>query len=100
MDIIEKQSTFPQTERMDSIGKDCTPLKHKYDDCFNKWYSEQFLNGNWTTPNGQPCAELFAEYKSCVVVGFALCLCRCCIIDFSYLILNYLLDLVLLFNYC
>ncbi|XP_047135382.1 uncharacterized protein LOC124812590 [Hydra vulgaris] len=67
MDVIDKQSTFPQTERMDSIGKDCNPLKHKYDDCFNKWYSEQFLNGNWTTPNGQPCSELFTEYKACVV---------------------------------
>ncbi|XP_057305783.1 TP53-regulated inhibitor of apoptosis 1-B-like isoform X1 [Hydractinia symbiolongicarpus] len=52
---------------MDSIGKECTPLKHEYDQCFNKWYSEQFLNGNWEVKNGEPCAELFAKYKACVM---------------------------------
>ena len=58
---------------MDSINKECNPLKHEYDNCFNKWYSEQFLNGNWETENGEPCKELFTKYRQCVTVSSAFC---------------------------
>ncbi|KAI7872950.1 mitochondrial distribution/morphology family 35/apoptosis, partial [Spinellus fusiger] len=47
-----------------SIGVQCTELKHKYDACFNKWYSEKFLKGD-TTPD---CEELFKDYRACVMV--------------------------------
>ncbi|KAJ1966399.1 Mitochondrial distribution and morphology protein 35 [Dipsacomyces acuminosporus] len=47
---------------MESIGKECTPLKHEYDACFNKWYSEQFLNGEKTND----CAEAFKKYQECL----------------------------------
>jgi TRIAP1/MDM35 family protein len=50
---------------MDSIGKECTPLKHEYDACFNKWYSERFLKGD-VTPE---CDALFTTYKACVTVS-------------------------------
>ena len=58
---------------MDSINKECNPLKHEYDNCFNKWYAEQFLNGNWETENGEPCKELFTKYRQCVTVCIAFC---------------------------
>ena len=51
---------------MNSINKECNPLKHKDDNFFNKWYSEQSLNGNWETENGAPCKELFTKYRQCV----------------------------------
>ncbi|XP_066918097.1 uncharacterized protein [Clytia hemisphaerica] len=52
---------------MDSIDKTCTPLKQQYDQCFNKWYSEKFLTGQWTQKDGaEPCIELFTQYKACV----------------------------------
>ena len=52
---------------MDSIGKECNPLKHEYDACFNKWYAEKFLKGQWTAADGEPCAELFHKYRGCVM---------------------------------
>ncbi|SAM05445.1 hypothetical protein [Absidia glauca] len=48
-----------------SVGADCTELKHKYDACFNKWYSEKFLKGD-TTPE---CEDLFKDYRACVMVA-------------------------------
>ncbi|ORX69619.1 hypothetical protein DL89DRAFT_223883 [Linderina pennispora] len=47
---------------MDSIGDECTPLKHEYDACFNKWYSEKFLNGDSTNE----CLAVFKKYQACV----------------------------------
>lgn len=53
---------------MESIGKECTPLKKEYDDCFNKWYSEKFLKGD-TAPD---CNDLFLKYRDCVMVYLAI----------------------------
>lgn len=50
---------------MNSIGAECTDLKHVYDQCFNKWYAQEFLKGDLTQ---HPCQELFEEYKACVLV--------------------------------
>lgn len=47
-----------------SVGPNCTELKQKYDNCFNKWYSEKFLKGD-TTPE---CEDLFKDYRACVMV--------------------------------
>lgn len=47
-----------------SVGANCTELKQKYDNCFNKWYSEKFLKGD-TTPE---CEDLFKDYRACVMV--------------------------------
>lgn len=49
---------------MESIGKECTELKQKYETCFNKWYAEGFLKGDRT----DICAPLFQEYKKCLDV--------------------------------
>ncbi|CAO3661211.1 unnamed protein product [Rhizopus microsporus] len=46
-----------------SVGVNCTELKQKYDNCFNRWYSEKFLKGD-TTPK---CEDLFKDYKACVM---------------------------------
>ena len=52
---------------MESIGgKACTELKLKYEDCFNKWYSQKFLKGDLA--DNSPCQDLFDEYKACIVV--------------------------------
>lgn len=49
---------------MESIGKECTELKQKYDACFNTWYSEKFLKGD-ASPD---CQDLFVQYRDCVLV--------------------------------
>jgi TRIAP1/MDM35 family protein len=52
---------------MESIGKECTELKHKYEECFNKWYSEKFLKGQLADT---PCQDLFDNYRACLLVGY------------------------------
>ncbi|RWS08625.1 TP53-regulated inhibitor of apoptosis 1-like protein [Dinothrombium tinctorium] len=47
---------------MESIDKQCTELKHRYDECFNTWFSEKFLNGN----HHDTCQPLFLVYQQCV----------------------------------
>ena len=48
---------------MESIGKDCTELKKKYDECFNFWFSEKYLKGD---TKSNICADLFGSYQTCV----------------------------------
>eukprot|EP00051_Salpingoeca_urceolata_P028329 m.486322 g.486322 ORF g.486322 m.486322 type:complete len:74 (+) comp24318_c0_seq1:178-399(+) len=50
---------------MDSIDEACTPHKHKYDACFNVWYSEKYLQGK-TGAKDNPCTPLLEEYSICV----------------------------------
>ena len=58
---------------MESIGKGCGDLKHEYDACFNKWYSEKFLKGEVeVSSNYVPCEELFKVYRDCVTVCYVL----------------------------
>lgn len=47
---------------MNSIGKDCNELKRAYEECFNAWFSDQFLKGN----KNDPCTQFFKQYQSCV----------------------------------
>ncbi|KAJ3044096.1 Mitochondrial distribution and morphology protein 35 [Rhizophlyctis rosea] len=50
---------------MASISPECTELKRQYDECFNKWYSNKFLQGDTT----QDCEEVFKLYKACVWIN-------------------------------
>lgn len=49
---------------MNSLGEECTPLKRAYDDCFNAWYAQKFLRGDY---HSNDCDELFKVYQDCVV---------------------------------
>ncbi|KAJ2002692.1 Mitochondrial distribution and morphology protein 35 [Coemansia thaxteri] len=48
---------------MDSIDEACTKFKHEYDSCFNKWYSDKFLNGK----ESDDCTKLFKRYQHCLL---------------------------------
>jgi TRIAP1/MDM35 family protein len=47
-----------------SFSGSCSNLKKKYDDCFNSWYSDEFLQGKGRMTN--PCHEVFQQYRSCL----------------------------------
>lgn len=49
---------------MSSLSNDCAELKKRYDTCFNKWYSDKFLQGN--TESNHECDDIFKLYKACV----------------------------------
>jgi len=50
---------------MNSISPECQELKDQYDACFNRWFKEKFLKG---LTDDKSCADLFADYQSCVKV--------------------------------
>ncbi len=68
----------------DSLSPECTPLKHKYDSCFNEWfegYLEPAIAASATQPEREAysrqqaaefeakCGKIWVEYKTCVQVG-------------------------------
>jgi hypothetical protein len=54
---------------MNSLDEECTPLKTKYDECFNVWFRDSFLKGKAEIGHDQACGELFKSYQSCVQVS-------------------------------
>ena len=50
-----------------SFRPQCNELKKLYDDCFNKWYADEFLKGTGTAVN--LCKEQFEKYKACLFSG-------------------------------
>ncbi len=52
---------------MESLDSNCTPLKHKYDDCFNAWFRDSFLNIKGPD-HDTACGNIFKEYKTCLKV--------------------------------
>lgn len=50
---------------MNSLSRDCQQMKENYDNCFNKWFKEEFLKGN---DDDSACAELFKSYQECLKV--------------------------------
>lgn len=55
-------NTYKSSSGANSIGEECQELKVAYDNCFNKWFAEQFLKGN----TNDPCKALFGVYQTCV----------------------------------
>ncbi|CAB0000677.1 unnamed protein product [Nesidiocoris tenuis] len=47
---------------MNSIGKSCNEIKKQYDDCFQVWFSEKFLNGE----TDESCSSLYKMYQHCL----------------------------------
>lgn len=51
--------------KMNSIAEECNNLKKSYDECFNKWFSEQFLKGIMN----EACVPMFKAYQTCITVS-------------------------------
>ncbi|KAI3902982.1 hypothetical protein MKW92_028716 [Papaver armeniacum] len=41
----------------------CAQLRSAYHQCFNKWYSEKFLKGEW---DKEECVSEWQKYKACL----------------------------------
>jgi Uncharacterised protein family (UPF0203) len=41
----------------------CKPLQMKHEECFFKWYQDDFVKGKATE---LPCEDIFTEYQACV----------------------------------
>ncbi|CAG7700235.1 unnamed protein product [Allacma fusca] len=53
------QQASPQF--MNSISEECNMLKYQYDECFNNWFSEKFLQGNKDLSVCDPYMKLYSE---------------------------------------
>ncbi|KAK6912854.1 Mitochondrial distribution/morphology family 35/apoptosis, partial [Dillenia turbinata] len=41
----------------------CAQLRAAYHDCFNRWYSEKFMKGQW---DKDECANHWQKYRDCL----------------------------------
>ena len=60
------QRDFPSFNGMESLDERCTPLKAKYDECFNSWFRGSFLKGR--DNHKETCGRLFTDYQACLKV--------------------------------
>ena len=87
----------PKLGQMNSMSPECTPLKHKYDDCFHTWFKDylDMSSSANVEPSSPPkqhpwpscvkqapssdltslrkryetdCGKLFEEYQACIKV--------------------------------
>lgn len=54
-------------EGMASLNPSCTPLKQKYDTCFNVWFKNSYLKGS-NAGHDEACGDLFQFYQECLQV--------------------------------
>ncbi|KAG8230839.1 hypothetical protein J437_LFUL010236 [Ladona fulva] len=66
---------------MNSVGENCNDLKKQYDSCFNSWFADKFLKGQYSD---EVCAPLFKVYQECVKIGLQFYL-EVCSSYFSFL---------------
>ncbi|KAF6152336.1 hypothetical protein GIB67_005990 [Kingdonia uniflora] len=46
-----------------SATSPCAKLRAAYHDCFNRWYSEKFLKGQWEK---EECVTEWQNYRNCL----------------------------------
>ena len=56
---VEASSRF-----VPSIDSKCSELKLEYETCFNRWYSEKFLQNRFD----DECSKIFDKYQECLKV--------------------------------
>lgn len=51
---------------MDSFHSPCNQLKDEYHKCFNSWFAECYMKGDY---NDKKCAKKFEQYQKCLREG-------------------------------
>ncbi|VFQ97746.1 unnamed protein product [Cuscuta campestris] len=46
-----------------SATSPCADLREAYNNCFNRWYSEKFLKGQW---DKEDCVSEWQKYRHCL----------------------------------
>ncbi|KAF9612571.1 hypothetical protein IFM89_002167 [Coptis chinensis] len=58
MGLINKKESLSS-----SSTKPCAQLRAAYHDCFNRWYSEKFVKGQW---DKEECVSEWNKYRACL----------------------------------
>lgn len=51
---------------IESLSKECTELRLKYDNCFNEWFKTVFLSNENNNTNEKICDFEFTDYQKCL----------------------------------
>lgn len=65
MDDNNSSPAPTKVDRLNSFHPDCDELKQQYDECFNVWFTEHYMNGHY---NNEGCNKVFELYTDCVKV--------------------------------
>ncbi|KAK2644945.1 hypothetical protein Ddye_020140 [Dipteronia dyeriana] len=49
--------------KQDSSTSPCAHLRTAYHNCFNRWYSEKFVKGQW---DKEDCVSEWQKYRACL----------------------------------
>ncbi|XP_061989003.1 uncharacterized protein At4g33100-like [Rosa rugosa] len=60
MGILQNKKTSSSSS---SSTSPCANLRAAYHNCFNRWYSEKFVKGNW---DKEECVSEWEKYKACL----------------------------------
>ncbi|KAL8537476.1 hypothetical protein ACS0TY_012556 [Phlomoides rotata] len=55
-----------KTLHSSSSTSPCVHLRTAYHNCFNRWYSEKFLKGQW---DKEECISEWVKYRECLSVS-------------------------------
>lgn len=65
MDDNNSSPSTSTADRLNSFHPECNNLKQQYDQCFNAWFTDHYMNGHY---NNVECQKLFEIYTDCVKV--------------------------------
>ncbi|VVC41007.1 Mitochondrial distribution/morphology family 35/apoptosis,DNA repair protein, Swi5 [Cinara cedri] len=65
-DNDSRSPTTSSADRLNSFHPDCNNLKQQYDQCFNLWFTEHYMNGHY---DNSDCQKVFENYTDCVKRG-------------------------------
>ncbi|PON95980.1 Mitochondrial distribution/morphology family protein [Trema orientale] len=62
MGILRKDKKSADSSSTSSTSP-CANLRTAYHNCFNRWYSEKFVKGQW---DKEECVSEWRKYKACL----------------------------------
>ncbi|CAN8327148.1 unnamed protein product [Cochlearia groenlandica] len=61
MGLLKKKES--NSARSSSTTSLCADLRNAYHNCFNKWYSDKFVKGQW---DKEECVSEWQKYRDCL----------------------------------
>ncbi|XP_048228113.1 uncharacterized protein At4g33100 [Ricinus communis] len=63
MGFIKNEKKAAPSSSSSTSTSPCAHLRAAYHNCFNRWYSEKFLKGQW---DKEECVSEWQKYKACL----------------------------------
>ncbi|XP_062097269.1 uncharacterized protein At4g33100 isoform X2 [Humulus lupulus] len=61
--LSRKEKKSADSSSSSSSTSPCANFKAAYHNCFNRWYSEKFVKGQWSK---EECVSEWQKYKACL----------------------------------